>query len=526
MLGADQRGQAIQIGAIILFSFAVIAFSLYQATVVPDQNAQVEFNHNQEVQQDMLELRGSVLSAGTSGSGTATTVRLGAQYPARIIAVNPGAPSGSLRTVDPGGRSTVTITNATATGEVGDYWNGTNRTYTTRGLVYQPNYNEYRRAPETVYENTVVYNRGPNDGVSLQTGQRLVSGREVDLTVLLGSYQADQSGSVSVDVRSPTNPSRTITVESADPIRLILPTDLSQAAWNDLLEQETGTEGHVSDVSVSDGNVTIELEPNTVYELRVPATGIGTDVTDPEPVYITDVSGDGTSVPEGGTQQVVAEVRNEFNGPESGVSTTATTDDTFGSDSVSCVTSTTDQEGQVSCTYTAPTNVNSRTSVDVTIQFDDGSPETEVATFQIDVLNSDGTGGPNDGDTGAGTGFSSLSASDLDNTSDSDTQQFKFTPESDIPGGTSVTIDLTNTGNGESKIDYSNAIATADVGNADNPDGSTINYQAPSEGISAGTEVVIEVSDIDPGKNSDGTYTVTFTRGDTGESATAEFTVT
>jgi len=57
MLGDDERGQAIQIGAVILFSFVVIGFSLYQATVVPDQNSEVEFNHNQNVQQDMLSYR-------------------------------------------------------------------------------------------------------------------------------------------------------------------------------------------------------------------------------------------------------------------------------------------------------------------------------------------------------------------------------------------------------------------------------------------------------------------------------------
>ena len=418
MFGADDRGQAIQIGAIILFSFVVIGFSLYQATVVPDQNAQVEFNHNQEVQQDMLELRGGVLSAGSSGSGTTTTVQLGTQYPARIFAVNPGPPSGSLRTVDPGGGSTVTIANAEAgNDETADFWSGTGspREYTTRGLHYQPNYNEYRQAPETVYENTVVYNRGPNGGVSVRTSQQLVSGRELDLTVLLGSYQASQSESTSIDISSPANEPRTVAVQPrGDPINVTVPTGLSEPVWTELLEPEfVANGGYVdgSSVTVRGGILSFEFretdgagDPIT-YELRVPAAGVGTGVVDPTAAYVTDVSGNGTSIPEGGTQQVVAEVRNEFNGPESGVSTCAGSSiPGSNSGSLRSTTATTGEDGRVSFVYVAPDDVDQTRTATVTVGFGadgcDGSgnpepsaPAEAVAEFEVDVLNTDGSGG-------------------------------------------------------------------------------------------------------------------------------------
>jgi cytochrome c-type biogenesis protein CcmH/NrfG len=74
--GADRRAQAIQVGAVILLGALVIAFSTYQAVVVPEQNRNVEFNHNQRVQQQLQEVRNGILSAA-DGQPQATSVELG-----------------------------------------------------------------------------------------------------------------------------------------------------------------------------------------------------------------------------------------------------------------------------------------------------------------------------------------------------------------------------------------------------------------------------------------------------------------
>ena len=39
--GFDERGQAIQIGAVLLFGLLIISFASYQAFVVPNQNKQI-----------------------------------------------------------------------------------------------------------------------------------------------------------------------------------------------------------------------------------------------------------------------------------------------------------------------------------------------------------------------------------------------------------------------------------------------------------------------------------------------------
>ncbi|MFC6976212.1 hypothetical protein ACFQL1_18425 [Halomicroarcula sp. GCM10025709] len=63
----DERSQSIQVGAVLLFAVLIIAFSTYQAFVVPDQNRQIEFNHNQEVQQQLQDLRNAIVSMPGEG---------------------------------------------------------------------------------------------------------------------------------------------------------------------------------------------------------------------------------------------------------------------------------------------------------------------------------------------------------------------------------------------------------------------------------------------------------------------------
>ncbi|MFC7028748.1 hypothetical protein ACFQH8_17685 [Halomicroarcula sp. GCM10025710] len=75
-LVGDERGQAIQIGAVLLFGVLIISFSTYQAFVVPDQNRGIEFSHNQEVQSQMQDLRNAVVSVGGIRGSQAVSVQL------------------------------------------------------------------------------------------------------------------------------------------------------------------------------------------------------------------------------------------------------------------------------------------------------------------------------------------------------------------------------------------------------------------------------------------------------------------
>jgi MYXO-CTERM domain-containing protein len=357
----------------------------------------------------MQDLRNALVSMTGGASPRAASVQLGTRYPTRVIAVNPGPPSGSLRTEgtsDPG--VAFEVANAEATGETGDFWNGTyTPQYSTGGLVYQPNYNLYGGAPNTSVENSVVANRFPSGTVAL-AGQTVVEGRQITLVAVNGSLDRASAGATSVDVRPVSSSTTTVSVsDDGSPITIRVPTQLIESTWGALLEDELNENGgNVVDYDVDPATdvLTIELQTGVDYTLRLAKAGVGTRVGGTDPAYMTDVSGDGTAVSEGGTQQLVLEVRDKFNNPVSGVTVDAEVD-AADPGSLIAETATTGADGQVTFTYDAPDDV-------------DGGPETATvyasyenlptggtfdattaqdADLSVTVLNSDGSGGTTGG---------------------------------------------------------------------------------------------------------------------------------
>lgn len=404
-----ERGQSVQIGAVILFAGLVLLLATYQAVAVPAQNRGVEFDHNQQVRDDLLDLRNAVASTLGDATRQSVSVRLGTTYPSRVLAVNPPPATGHLRTVGTAdGDVAVGIANAKALdGETDDYWNGTERTYGTGAIAYRPDYNEYERPPSTVYESSVLYDAFAAEGTTVaRSGQALVDGDRVTLVALNGSLQRSASGAASVDVRPVSASSTTVTVRNAEPdanVTLRVPTRLSEDRWEELLADEFVDEG---------GNVTadgvrttplpgtpdyelleIEFVPGT-YELQLAKAGVGTRVTETGPAYLTGVSGNGSTVPEGGSQRLVVEVRDRYNNPVSGVTVSATASQgRFEDDAVR-----TGGDGRAVFRYRAP-DVSGATDVPVAFSYGSG---TDAETVEMTVTVQDtGVGGGSGGASGA-----------------------------------------------------------------------------------------------------------------------------
>lgn len=382
---SDDRGVTVQVGTVLLFATLVVALSLYQATAIPSQNTKVEFRHNERVQGQMQDVRNSVLRTGATGSGQPTSVTLGTQYPGHVLFVNPPPASGTLRTTELGYLS---IENLVATdSETADYFDGSEVSFSTRSLVYAPNYDQYDNAPETVYENSILYNRG-RDGNATLTDQRLVHGTQITLVTLDGRLSHSQSGTVSLDPHalSPSTETRTITVQSNgnDPV-VRVPTTLNEAKWNRLLEAQI-TDGYVRDVRVEDGVLELTLrgtEDGTpvTYDLRMAKVGVGSDMEAANATYITNVSPKNVTV--NGTTTLVAEVRDRYNNPVSGV--TVARDD--GGDN-----ETTDERGRVRFEYEGiPPGTET-----VTLSVDDNGTERERVAYHVTSVHS--------GTDSAGTG--------------------------------------------------------------------------------------------------------------------------
>lgn len=395
-LADDERAAAVQVGAVVLLAFVVVALSLYQAQVVPEQNEQVEVDHNREVQDRLVAVRSAIVTAGTTGGSPSVTLPLGTSYPDRTVFANPPAPTGTVRTVGTTNPAVnVSLTNVAAEGEAGDFWNGSHNV-STGGLVFRPHYNQYRDAPVTVFEHGVVFNLRANGSAAL-TGQPLVEGDTLTLLTLNGTVGRTGSRALSLDVAPVSVATRTITVSNDDPgpINVTLHTSVSRSTWRRVLEPEfVANGGNVSAplgyVSNPDGlnRVTISLVPGE-YELRLARVAVGSDggaSTGEDAAYLVPVGQRNRTVDGGETVELTVEARDRFNNPVSG----ETVAFHAGAGTLDRGRVESDGDGRATVTYTAPSAPGTY-RVNATV--DGGGTAAENVTYRIEVSSGGGGGG-------------------------------------------------------------------------------------------------------------------------------------
>lgn len=425
-LAGDRRGQSVVLGAILVFALLVLGMGIYQATVVPNENEAVEFAHNQDVQGKLLDVRNGLRTSASAGVDTSTTVDLAPQYPPRSVFLNPGTPSGSLRTVGTtDSQVAITIANAEALDEeTKDYLSGdgTEHSFGTGILAYQPTYNRYQNAPETRIDNLVVYNNFPDQGTTtLSSGQPLVDGRRITLVALDGDLSKSTANPTLVETKPISSGGDPVAITNGDDsVAITVRTQLDESAWvqrllHDQIDDPGGASGEApesgelcanfSDASTPDNEryvthcdwtegepfnaLTLYFEEDVVYRLSMAKVGVGTGATGTSAHYMTAVRGDESSVTEGGRQKVVFEVRDRYNNPVSG--TTVHVEKTeglgrlAGGDTQSIRT---DADGSASVTYEAPLKLeDSPNEVTISAQFDhdqyeDAEPRERV---QVDL---------------------------------------------------------------------------------------------------------------------------------------------
>jgi hypothetical protein len=331
----DTRGVAIQVGAILLFAMLIIAFSLYQATIVPAQSERVELRHSEAVQHDFQDVRNGIIRTADEGGTHPTSVDLGAQYPRRTFLVNPAPHSGSLRTAGTMESGVnVTIENATSptSGNVGAFWNGRGANYSTGALTYRPDYNVYSGAPTTVYEHSVVYNRyeGTDGGnrTLAKTSQSIVQGHRISLVALRGSLSESASGDLTVRPRSLSASTTEVALEStaASPLRIELPTRLNEAAWNRALDREASVTMEYTRRTGDRRNLVALVFDPGVYELSLSKVGVGAVLdAGTDPAYVVETEG-GDGLVAG--DRLAVEVRDRYNNPVAGERVEFTVDGT------------------------------------------------------------------------------------------------------------------------------------------------------------------------------------------------------
>ncbi|MFC7187344.1 hypothetical protein [Halorubrum yunnanense] len=256
----DRRGQSVVVGTVILFGFLILALSLYQVQIVPQQNAEVEFQHFEEVRNDLVELRASTLEEGSSDRPKYETVRLGTTYPTRIFAINPPAPAGTIQT-------TSRSYNITIDPESADPIN-----VSTRFLQYRPGYNEID-ASSTWYDASVLYvdatDRG--GGIAVIEDQALVENGDVQIVALQNEFRRSGTGRVTVELHSAEN---TIEQLPEGNVTVTVPTRLNGSEyWNTEANISSDVYGGVTSDNNDDGVHNLTLE-TTASNLTVDTVGI------------------------------------------------------------------------------------------------------------------------------------------------------------------------------------------------------------------------------------------------------------
>jgi len=256
IFSADTRGVSEVVGAVLLLGILILLLTSYQAVVVPNQNAATEFEHNQQVEDEFVDVRNAIIEARSAGRSTFASVKLGAQYQSRILAINPPPPSGTVET-------TRQVNISVTEGGSGDPLGLDERPLENNFIEYAPRYFEYSNSGTIRFENTVAYHDYGETNVLL-TDQTLLRGETVSLIPVEGTFR--ESGTRRVAIEPMPGVLETVPVEDPE---IIVPTELSESDWEQLLENELDDDDQVS---VSDGNLTLELDGT--YDVAYAPVGV------------------------------------------------------------------------------------------------------------------------------------------------------------------------------------------------------------------------------------------------------------
>ena len=255
----DSRGVSEVVGAVLLLGILVLSLSIYQVSVVPNQNAATEFDHNQLVEDEMVDVRNAILEARSSGKDTFSSVTLGTRYQDRTLTVNPPPPTGTLQTSK---QPNISVTEQGGEMRV-DPLELADRPLENQLIEYSPRYYAYDQAGTIRYENTLAYH-DYGDATIFLTNQTLLRGDTVTLVPLEGAFRKDGSQRVAVEPK----PGVLETVQVDDP-NVTVPTELSEDEWRDLLGDELEP---ADSLSISDGSLTLKLDGT--YDIAYAPVGI------------------------------------------------------------------------------------------------------------------------------------------------------------------------------------------------------------------------------------------------------------
>ncbi|MFD1570983.1 hypothetical protein [Halorubrum laminariae] len=255
------RGQSNVVGFILIFGFLLVSYSLFQAYVIPNQNAEIEYQHYQDVRDDMTDLYAEIITLSESSSDrqVLVPVDLGMYYPSRLLFLNPPPAAGSIRSSTQGA---IQIGGANATEICG----GSD----TTGLIYSPSY-RVTNQPDLRYENGLLYVEADNGANAMLEQRPILTGDTINLYRLSGTLRT-QSGTdtLPLEITGPGTSDNSATGVSVT--NVTLRSDLPAEEWNQSVL--TGDQSELHAVTVDDDTVRIEGFSGN-YDVRCHSVGLG-----------------------------------------------------------------------------------------------------------------------------------------------------------------------------------------------------------------------------------------------------------
>lgn len=284
----DDRAVSEVLGAILLFGIIILAIGGYQAFVVPQQDAEIEFNHNERVAGDMNDLRNAMVQAAGDNEPRSASIELRPQYPSRALAISSSPPAGTLRT---GSAGSVDITDADFSSS--DVCGGA---VETRSITYEPRYNAYQNGQSVTVDSSFVY-RQTGDDALVDTSQLLVQGSQIRFMPVEGDLSKSGERATSVTLIPSNSGGKVVSDDAEDNFNISIPTTLSADVWAD--ELESSSVYFVAAHQESDDRVKIEMrgtedtEGPENYTFRCTAIGLNQQPTlEPPRLPFTDEPSD------------------------------------------------------------------------------------------------------------------------------------------------------------------------------------------------------------------------------------------
>lgn len=287
----DDRAVSEVLGAMLVFGILIVALGGYQAFIVPQQNAEIEFDHNERVSEDMQDLRNAMVQATSDNEPRSTSIELRPQYPNRAFSINPGPPAGTIQTDATGEIEIDGITGFTAS----NVCDRDGKVVKTRSVTYKPNYNAYPNGQPITIDSSMVY-RDSGSETLIDTSQVLIQGTQIRFTPVEGDLSKSGKRSISVTVIPGNSGGRVVGEDAESNFNITIPTKLSAATWKNEIDS-----AHLADVHDVPGDDKVKIEMYGTDEANGPnnytfrCTPVGLDQTptlNPPELPLTDDIGD------------------------------------------------------------------------------------------------------------------------------------------------------------------------------------------------------------------------------------------